>query len=546
MVNLSSSHSRDGSNREEKRVMPVLTGIDILGIQDYVFASNRLRDVISASWLVHWATAKDGALAQAGLEEGAEVVLASGGNAILSFQDQTRARDFVTRYSRLLYDKAPGLEVAVVHHCFEPGGLADAMHKLQLDLSVAKLERMPSVPQLGISVTAACQITGLPAVGFDPSERNVPLSAVVMRWRDAGVREEANMRWQYFLDDEAGKGQYAFPAELDKMGRTPGERSLVGVVHVDGNGVGEAIRKWLNKCIQDNVPDDKVRQQLREWSESVDRVGREALERAIKRTIEAVAQKNGEYELVGEIEDLSFGLECSDGQVFLPLRPVLLGGDDLTFLCDGRIALDLAETALAAFECCVRHLGKLSACAGVAIVPVHAPFERAYALAESLCRNAKRRRREEGDSGSWLDWHIGAPLPGETVNDLRLRKYSFWAGQTTLELTCRPYRLGAGADDEQSWRWLSHTVLGTEDRGFRGELWNAHRNKLKELAVRVREGPEGIRRMRESWTAARSFPWPKGLDKNDGFFDAVRTPLVDALELLDLYLPLGREGDDEQ
>jgi len=383
--------------------MPVLTGIDILGIQDYVFASNRLRDVISASWLVHWATAKDGALAQAGLEEGAEVVLASGGNAILSFQDQTRARDFVTRYSRLLYDKAPGLEVAVVHHCFEPGGLADAMHKLQLDLSVAKLERMPSVPQLGISVTAACQITGLPAVGFDPSERNVPLSAVVMRWRDAGVREEANI----------------------------GERSLVGVVHVDGNGVGEAIRKWLNKCIQDNVPDDKVRQQLREWSESVDRVGREALERAIKRTIEAVEQKNGEYELVGEIEDLSFGLECSDGQVFLPLRPVLLGGDDLTFLCDGRIALDLAETALAAFECCVRHLGKLSACAGVAIVPVHAPFERAYALAESLCRNAKRRRREEGDSGSWLDWHIGAPLPGETVNDLRLRKYSFWAGQTT-------------------------------------------------------------------------------------------------------------------
>ncbi len=32
--------------------MPVVTGIDVLGIQRYVFASNRLRDVLAASWMV--------------------------------------------------------------------------------------------------------------------------------------------------------------------------------------------------------------------------------------------------------------------------------------------------------------------------------------------------------------------------------------------------------------------------------------------------------------------------------------------------------------
>ncbi|NWG76098.1 MAG: hypothetical protein HXY24_16115, partial [Rubrivivax sp.] len=60
--------------------MPVLTGIDVLGIQRYVFASNRLRDSVSASWLVHRATACDGALDSSG----GDVLQASGGGAILS------------------------------------------------------------------------------------------------------------------------------------------------------------------------------------------------------------------------------------------------------------------------------------------------------------------------------------------------------------------------------------------------------------------------------------------------------------------------------
>jgi len=37
--------------------MPVLTGIDLLGIQDYIFASNRLRDVLAASWMVEYVLA---------------------------------------------------------------------------------------------------------------------------------------------------------------------------------------------------------------------------------------------------------------------------------------------------------------------------------------------------------------------------------------------------------------------------------------------------------------------------------------------------------
>jgi len=140
--------------------VPVLTAVDVLGVQRYVFASNRLRDAVAASWLVHWATAADGALH--GTD--GDILLASGGNAVVRFADIDAARSFAARYTRRLYDDAPGLDVVVTHRGYEEGGLAGALERILVDVARAKLERVPSTPQLGISVTAPCRITGLPAI----------------------------------------------------------------------------------------------------------------------------------------------------------------------------------------------------------------------------------------------------------------------------------------------------------------------------------------------------------------------------------------------
>lgn len=515
--------------------MPVLTGIDVLGVQRYVFASNRLRDSVSASWLVHWATARDGALdGSAG-----DLLQASGGIAILSFPGEGHAHDFATRYTRRLYNEAQGIEVAVAHRPYASGGLAAALEQLHCDLAVAKLERAPSAPQLGLSVTAPCRITGLPATGFDPQDPTIPLSSTVLRWRGRGVHVHATGRWNAFL---GGNELSDFPPEIDDMGRTRGETSLMGVVHVDGNGVGRQIASWLRRCVNEGRSDDAVRHELTDWSTALDDLGRRALSTVIARVIAATMKnEQGGPFLTGALSALAFPLKRSGSKVLLPIRPVLLGGDDLTFLCDGRIALDLAETALKAFAGGVPHLGPVTACAGVALVPSHTPFDRAYALAEALCIHAKQRRRERNDSGSWIDWHIGAPRPGEGIAALRARSFSHRVSSANLELTCRPYRLGSGADEPETWRWLSHNVLGTGANGFRGARWMQHRNKLKELASVVRKGQDGVRRAREAWTAAAGLPWPDGLDHTNGFLDGIRTPLLDAVELLDIHLPLSEE-----
>lgn len=512
--------------------MPVLTGIDVLGVQRYVFASNRLRDAVAGSWLVHWASSADGALD----ESGGEVLLASGGNAILRFSDQQRARDFAARYTRRLHDEAPGLEVVVAHRAYEAGELASGIQRLQLDLARAKLERVPSVPQLGISVTAPCRVSGLPAVGHDPQDKTIPLSSMVLRWRDPDVRKRAMGRWDAFLNQ---RERFALPPEIDDIGRTRGDTSLVGVIHIDGNGVGERITAWLRLCVEESRPDDVVTGELSAWATALDEVGRQSLEAMLKRVTQAI---DGEARIAGAFPHLGFELCRLDDRILLPLRPVLLGGDDLTFLCDGRLALHLAELALEAFSVDVPNLGHLTACAGVALVPAHTPFDRAYELAETLCSNAKARRRETNDSGSWIDWHIGAPRPGEGVGALRARAFTHRVASAQLQLTCRPYRLGVGASEHETWRWLSRTVLGSGPDGFRGERWREHRNKLKELTSVVRDGSEGVRRAREAWTAAAGLPWPSGLEQTNGFLDGVRTPLLDAIELLDLHLPLGEES----
>lgn len=505
--------------------MPVLTGIDVLGVQRFVFASNRLKDVVTGSFLVHWSTSCQGALF--GLVAENDILLAGGGNAIVEFASIWDAKIFAARYTRLLYDEVPGLEVVLVHYVYDIGKLADALQSVQIKLARLKTERFPSVPLSGISVTASCMETGQPATDFDLTEKTDPISRNICKRRKKG--NEANQYWNSFLQD---KVCYDFPLELDLLGRDKGDTSLIGIVHIDGNRVGEKIKNWLST----QADDDIVRKEYKEWSQAIDLLGQKALQAVVDRIFQRLEKSDDKKiaKINGIPERLGFTLEKDNGRWMLPIRPVLLGGDDLTFVCDGRIALDLAETALGVFEhSFIPHLGNISASAGIAVVRVHAPFARGYELADKLCRSAKRKLKEENDSGCALDWHIGMARPGEAVTTIRKKQYQ----TNDYQLTCRPYRLGLGKDDEESWRWLSRMLLDDKTCGLRGDVWSVRRNKVKAFAELVREGPDGVRSTLEAWRVVeKKLQLPPSIE-NAGFI-ADRTPLLDAVEIVDMHLVL--------
>lgn len=527
--------------------MPVLTGIDVLGVQRFVFASNRLRDMVTGSFLVHWSTSCKGGLS--GLVAENNILLADGGNAIVEFASLDEAKAFAGAYTRLLYDQVPGLDVVLVHETFENGNLAVALQNVHLKMACAKADRLPSVPLLGLSVTASCMETGFPATVTSSSESTAPLSRGIQKRREKKV--EVNRYWIEYLNGLKG---LAFPLELDQLGRTMGDTSQLGVVHVDGNGVGVKIKKWLSEKKESD--DDTVRQEYRELSQAIVLLGKEALQAVVHRICMRVPDLNNAM-LTGVPKRLGFELKKVDGEWMLPLRPILLGGDDLTFVCDGRIALDLAETALSIFDNSeIPHLSKITASAGIAIVRVHAPFARAYELSEKLCRSAKGKLKENNDSGCALDWHIGIARPGETMKSIRDRQYQINGSESPVKdrLTCRPYLLGSGKDDENTWRWLSGMLLDDKDCGLRGDAWSERRNKVKALAELVHEGPKGVQSSLDAWRVVdNKLQLPKSIEENNkgGFFDDSRTPLLDAVELLDLHLRLEDAGhehvtDDEE
>lgn len=526
--------------------MPVLTGLDVLGIQSYIFASNRLRDVLSASWMVAHVT-DEPFIHQA--DANAKILLAAGGNAVLEFQSLEQARAWTTRYTRRLLDEAPGLEVAVTHLEYDEGGLAEALKDLQRELAYAKLARRPGVPQLGLSVNEPCAVTGLPAVCID---NGAVISRPIQALR--AHRDDATERWDDFLP-EGREEETCFPIEVDHLGRTVGDSSLVAIVHVDGNSVGKRISDWLDRCIDEARDDDDVRQEYSAWSGDIEELGKHVLKRVVGRVVNAVdAVDSREGVVSGVPEHLGFRLHCEDGKLALPIRPLLLGGDDLTFVCDGRVALDLAVAALRAFDDLeIRHLGekghatKLTACAGVAFMGAHAPFYRNYELCEKLCASAKRyvkekHKNKDSKSGSCIDWHVGASRPSESIETIREREYSVRDAvkreddSKQVLLTMRPYLL----DGEHSWKWLDQDVLGPgADGAFRSSRWMESRNRIKAIPALLVQGGEILSRQLEAWRAidGKTLSFPAGI-ADDGMCSDGRSPLLDAIELLDLHLRL--------
>ena len=508
--------------------MPFLVGWDVVGIQDFVYGSNRLRDVVGASLLVDDACR---------LLRGGASLSATGGVSIRVYDAESEAREAIARASRHLLVDAPGLDVAVATLEFEPGSLARTFSGLGRALEVAKLSRRFSAPLGGLGVTVSCTATGRPAtdVHADGSGSPTPVSASISRARERFYTKDSNS----FLDGCEG---LVFPVELDDLGGTKGERSMLAIVHLDGDGIGIKIDEWRQQQAQAGTSDDDFIADIQGWSKDLESAGKATFRAVVRRVVRRL-----EGDRIGSVDDpvgFELGVDRSGGgtkgKLNLPLRLILLGGDDLTFVCDGRLGLELARVACEAFELHTseHRLGPLTASAGVALVPSHTPFVRAYAIAEQMCRSAKRTRRELAWQHGAVDWHLGAELPQADIDKIRDNDLANQPGTPGTRLTLRPYPVNS-VDRPTTLGWLLDDLLGMGDDGLRGGRWSRARSKVRSLADQVAFGADLLRPVLDAWRIVEpelGFPRPL----NDVGFEGSATPLVDANELLDRTLwPIG-------
>jgi hypothetical protein len=520
----------------------VLTIADVTGIQGYVFGSNRLRDNVGASELVACATGEwvVKALQAIGhtnitgdansridpnlyFEQGldAELLYSGGGNAVVIFRNVELARAWSARLSAQVLREAPGLNLVVAHSVpftWQPDevDLAERIGKLiNNDLAMAKQYRAASTPLLGLGVTAACRSTGLPAVAIDDTDDDKPISREIKAKIDA--RDDADKRFRQLLKDFRYL-DLQLPSQLDDLGRSDGERSYIAVVHADGNGMGKRFKAaWKHRTNREAI------KLIRALSDAVNKAGENALLDAFSR-------------LVTDKGKLLRGQEEFAKQKYLPFRPIIYGGDDVTFVCDGRLGLGLAAAYLSALEHETKDLpdgkGSLSACAGIAIVKTHYPFRRAYDLSEALCKGAKETLGREHSS---LDWHIAMSGLLADIETIRRREYTIPpvpGGNKPRLLTMRPLLLKE-SETWRTWPQFHSTITKLQSE------WAGRRNKVKQLREVLREDPERtsqflkLYRMGDlpGYAAAPSTLREQGwLDGICGYFDPI--------EALDFYIPL--------
>lgn len=472
-----------------------VTVLDTTGIQSYVFNSNRLRENIGASQLVHEATdVWIHAIAQNNTYIEAEVIYAGGGNALLLFSSMKYAIEFTRKLSERILREASGINLVAVHREFdwESESLHDVIQCLmQHDIEQAKQQRVPSSPLLGLGVTATCNSTQLPAV--DSSDRHIQyddgeetdsylISTETSYKLEAAKRAEK--RLQKLFREIFDFNVYQFPKRTDQLGRSEGSISYAAVIHADGNGMGKRFREYGEKLAKQNLNNPAKSNQayvdgIRELSNSVNKAG----EGALRKVAEFVRDSIEEGKIKGDLGEFSLKIP------YLPFRPLVYGGDDVTFICDSRIGIELAAVYLNALESePITYGGKLFACAGICVVKTHYPFARAYQLSEELCREAKKHVKDnkasDPDGFSALDWHLAASGLSGSISDIRDREYQVKVDGTTKHLQMRPVRLHQNNYDWRTWEGLTQVI----SRFQQGEEWEGRKNKVLVLREVLRQG----------------------------------------------------------
>ena len=240
-------------------------------------------------------------------------------------------------------------------------------------------------------------------------------------------------------------------------------------------------------------------------------------------------------------ENESFGESLDLEENHLPIRPLIIGGDDVTFLCPANMAilftktlvelLDAETPADAPEQLTEKFSRHMDACAGIAILPTKYPFFRGYKLAEQLCDEAKKAMRNYAKENnftekeilhgsSWLDFAI---LHGEQI---RATEYHGARGN----LHFGPYRLCNPIDDAHN---IENLIACT--RKFPDAM---ARNKIKKLRGILQRGQSDVEKfLQQLKVQDKRLPDVKAWEKFTATLWADKmTPYVDAIELMDFYV----------
>ncbi len=395
--------------------------------QEYIYRTNKIREISGASKLLSnvygilinqtslkinntWKDdTKNGKAFRKedliGSEFDGTVIYEGGGNLYVLFKDKKTYVKANMEFSRKLIDKT--YSVSVITACVET---TDNFNTDRKNLYVQK-EKSKKLDMHAVF----CNV--LPFTQIDRSSY-MPLSFAVKR---GGIQEkittESKLKRKAYNDYFPENNELSSD-NLDSLTEEKGKDSILAVIYIDGNDMGNKIKK----CTEGKDDYAECVKALRNFSLHTNEYFVEKPIAAIEKCLKAKNEKDAE--IIAENPDKAH-----------KYRLIVGGGDEITIICRGSDAKDV----VCAYFDELKKTPDLSqgtpntSCAGIALFHSHDPFADVYEIAESCCEMGKKRSHKPNDNGNYIDFHY---CHSGITNELDIIR-----AEQEADHTFRPYSL---------------------------------------------------------------------------------------------------------
>jgi hypothetical protein len=502
-----------------------LYGAAVQGIQGFIYQTNELKDIIGASELVEEICTLEFAKAlgkdySALAEDDSAIVLAAG-NIKYNFKNEEVCKKVVRNFPMQIMQKAPGITIsqAVVKwgDNTDYKDFPSAVNELESRL---RTQRNKPARSLSIGATGILRSrkTGLPAVEVEGDE-----------YWDLATQKKRAVVDKEKPDSKLAEKMFGFLINKDKnenkkikvlkeLSDLKVDNSWLAIIHIDGNGLGQIVQR---------IGSEPGR--LKKFSRDLD-------DKTTQAAVEAVSDTMGDK---------------FSGDNVIPLRPIVLSGDDLTVICRADLALTFATHFIRHFEEATKGIvpedvfegGEryLTACGGIAFIKNAYPFYYGYNLAEALCSWAKKdsKGRENNNPNrlpaSCLMFHKVQSSFVEDFNEIKAKEltaknnYSFCYGPYYLDKK-NPEVIG----NPETVRWSLEYLMEQVAKLDATEESRAVKNHLREWLTLLINNPGGAQQYMNRMKSITTSEWKDFLDqkieRKEG--GVIYTPVYDLLSLI--------------
>ena len=360
-----------------------LYAASIQGIQSFIFQTNTMKDIVGASELVDTicTTEFQRLLERVGNELGKKawnrksLIVGAAGNVKYVFDEEEKdcCKAAVSQFPIKVMGMAPGITISQAVAAYDEavdGNFGKAVDEVEARLK-AQRNRLQPPYTAGLLGIRRAPGTGLPAV---TNKGGVYLDLSTQSKRRMNKTVDLCMK-SFYGERRFKRGSKEY-SDLEhrvafEISDMCGQNDWLAVIHADGNSLGKVVL---------GVGHD--RDGLRRFSSQLNNKTILAANDAFRK----LCRERG----------------IASGKGHIPIRPIVLGGDDMTVIIRGDLAMDYLHEYMGCFETRTRELqdilsrtGRqhLTVCAGIAFIKSSFPFYYGYNLAESLCAAAKDRAR---------------------------------------------------------------------------------------------------------------------------------------------------------